>query len=504
MKFIIFSFLLIPLTLWSQTDECPKSGEIISSTFEKVSSDIAKNEYVRKGTILIPSTSKFEGMLKARLYDDFKVRTCVSKAFNYQQEVCENVPLDLALGLGNDLFKSFFDLKLTLLKRSELFAQNVSYSHGQSSTTRLEQAGEILNVLTRDALSGGIPKSWEKVTTLLAASVSEGFLNYALVDEITKTSSLKNQKTLGFIPMPGVTLKEGKGNGKILPLFDLSISVDVRTNLIKKLLVGVPSRSAEDLSRTFIEFAASNGVPSTWDQFVLMLKFSMTKGAISEEVFNKVTIGFETNNRSKLGFELVAVKCQIENRTKYTNIIDVKNVRKFTREVISNFQLTIANAPLVGTESEKIFVIFDGLTPIRIESDERFNSYRIVNQITENGIVRMNVTGTRKMVTPENSINAEVLHQGNHINLRIQDRAFNPLVKGKTYAEIEFFEKIPLWKDKKLATQLIEIKDGFLNTILSKVALTKPSRKAYVKISLKIVGSPYYSSNKSEVLEFKE
>jgi len=499
-------FIILSLSVQAQTlpaSQCPTPNVLISRDYVGLTSETISQRFERQGTELIPTQAEFAGLIKSRIFKVYEDHLCIAKIYSYQQKVCNDVAPDLALGRGNDKYRSLFDLNLTLLKRSEIFSTTVKYGVETNQPARFNTASEIVKHLTRLASTSKIPNSWESFSLMLKKIVEEGFITQAEFDEITTINANINIRQLGFMPLEGIQFNEGKGNGKLAVLFDLNITLVHRAALIRKTIHGVSDKASMELAKSFIDFATVNGIPANWSQFVLMMKDAVTKNALTEVEFLHITQELEMMNRENLGFEINYFVCKMENRVHYYNTIEVEQKKEFSEEVFKNYRLFVKNAPLLKGENEYPEIQFHGIKGMSILPTQTFNSYTVESSL-EGEVVIINLMGVRKKVTPPNTLFAKVLHAGKKINVNLQNTGFNPLIGGKVVAEVHFFEKIVLMRDRKLAEKTFELKDGNLTAFSPEVLMTKPSRTAYVQVYLKIEGSPYYNDSFSDYREYKE
>ena len=504
----LFALLLILSSVAVQAqvlpqNQCPQAGVLLSRDYLGLAGETTRSVYDRQGTHEIPTQAEFAGNLKARVFKVYSERFCVTKVHNYQQQVCADVHPDLALGRGSDAFRSLFDLNITLLKRADMFSRMVRYAIGANEATRLTTANEAVKHLTRLASVSGIPKTWDAFVATLKQIVAEGFMTQAEFDDIATVNVAHNRRNLGFDPMPGVQYNEGKGNGKLQKIFDLSMSVQHRAAMIRTTFQGVTPAASQNLAKSFVEFASVNGIPSTWGQVVLMFRDSTAKNAISAAELANITENLEMNNRANLGFEINYFTCKIESRQHHYNAVDEVRKNEFHEEKSQNFRLFVTAAPLLRNERESVEVLFHSLNGLSVSPSQSYNNFT-VEQSAEGEIAIFKLTGARKQVTPPNSIHAEVLKNSGKVNINLQNTEFNPLVGGKVVVEVHFYEKVVLVKDKYLGVQTFELTDGNMKAFTPNVKMIKASRPVYVQLYMKYVGSPYYNENKSEFKEFRK
>lgn len=505
----VFGFIVLAVSgqvLAQQTlppSQCPTPNVMLSREYIGLASETVGQNFSRQGTNAIPKEAEFSGILKARIFKVYEERTCVPKTLSYQQKVCSDVPAGIALGRGNDTYRSLYDLNITLLRRADIFSRSLRYGVNTAQAARLNTANEVVKNLTRLASNNGIANTWESFVATIKKIQAEGFITQAEYDDLLVTNGSFNRAALGFNPLAGVQYNEGRGNGKLGNLFDLSQPAARRAGLIRATISGVSTPASHLLATSFVSFASVNGVPSNWNQFVLLMRDAVAKNAISQVEFINIVEELEYQNRASLGYDINFFVCNMENRLHYFNAVEVNRRNEFNSEVSKNFRLTVASAPLLAGESETHSVNFHGLNGLSVGADQDYNSFNV--EKTEQGEISVyKLTGVRKKVNLPNNIVAKVLHEGKKVNVALQNTAFNPLIGGKVIVEVHFWEKVVILKDKDLGIKNFELVDGNMTTFTPNIAMIKASRPAYVEVKVKIVGSPYYNENLSGMREFKE
>lgn len=483
--------------------QCPVPNVLLSRDYVGLSSESVDQSLRREGNSSIPLTSEFSGTLKARVYKVFEERSCVPQTYSYQLKVCTDISPELALGRGNDLYRSFYDLNITTIKRADMFARTVRFGVNAPQSARLNTASELVRSMTRLASVNGVASSWEGFVATIKKIQAEALITQADYDDLVVINGEFNRNALGFKPLAGVQSTEARGNGKLGNLFDLNAAAARRAGLIRATIAGVSTPASHLLAASFISFASVNGIPSTWNQFVLLMRDAVAKNAISPLEFVNITEELEFQNRANLGFDINFFTCRMENRLHYYNSVAVNKRNEFNSEVSKNFRLSVVNGALLSGEREIHLVSFHGLNGLSISTDQEFNSYGV--EKTEEGDVTVyKINGARRRVSVPNSIVATVLHAGKKVDVALQNTAFNPLIGGKVVVEVHFFEKVVILKDKDLGIKTFEVIDGNKATFAANIAMIKATRPAYVEVRMKIVGSPYYNEGYSSVKEFKE
>lgn len=493
--------LLLSFPAFAQRrDECPRPGLVLNTNYIGETSSTDTNIHRRIGGADIPLSASFVGGVRSQIYKNYRDQVCASEAYQFSEKICNRISPDVALGRGNQILRSLFDLNLSTLQRSENFQRNLKYQTGASSTDRFESSRQIISLLARQAAVKGIPRSFEEFSAMLQTGVAEGAISQFLVDDIITANGGANKRALGFVPMDGAIVRENAGNGRLQELFDLGITPEHRAKRIEKLITGVTPAIAKVLSRTIIVFASNNGIPSNWKQFAAMMKDARDTNNISDFDYRQVVIENEDVNRNALGFELNAEVCRIETSTRYSNVIrDV--LRKVTdREVSRQYQIAVNNAPVVGGEEEVFTVVFDGFSEPVLNAPSRLNSYRI-SQTIDNGVIKFQLDGNRNKVRPSNSLVVKLKVDGKISTLNIQDTNFNSRVSSKVKVKVMFYNDRFLASSKLLGTETYELTDGSLRTI---VAAIRDKKVDFVKVFMMYENSPYYSDEYSDEIKAKD
>ena len=501
MKKSLGLILLLSLPAMAQRmNECPVPGQILNTEYTGETSDHVSTSHQRQGDHNIPSVASFNGGLRTRIYKNFQDRVCRSESYIHQERVCDRISPDLALGRGNEILKSLYNLHNSTLKRADIFARSVRFQSVNTAAERLESARLVVTALAKDAALRGIPRSFEEFTAILQGAVAEGSLQQFLVDEIIMLNAEANKRALGFLPLPGAIVNEGRGNGRLNNLFDLGLSPEHRAKRIEKLITGATPRVARALSQSIIIFASVNGIPSNWNQFELMMRDAKLKGDISERDFQAITIDNEDVNRNALGFDIDAKVCRIENQTRYQNVIRVQHRKNLDREVSHNYQINVSGAPLVNGESESFSVYYDGFKAPTLGLTDAFNSYR-TSQSIEGNTIKFNLEGTRKKVKPTNTLSVKLNRSGKVSTLQIQNTNFNPKVAQKVTVQVKFYNDRFLRSSKHLGTETYELTDGNLKVITAKI---RNKEVDFVQVSMQVSGSSFFNNEFSDEIKAKD
>ncbi len=499
----ILVFLTATGAMAQRLDQCPRAGVVLSSQFVRMQGENANIQHVRVGGAQIPTAYNVSGNIVANTYRLMQERLCVEEQYTHQERICNDIHPDLAFGRGNGLLQSFFDLRLNPLTRAENFSRNVRYTMELTPRDRLETARQILSAITTTVAENGTPRSWAEFSGVINKAVTDGLITLFIADEITKIHAIHNRQLLGYEPMQGVTVTENRGNGQLGRALNLGLSPDTRARLLKDLINGLSPRDAQVVNRTFVEFSAANGIPSSWQQFELMILDSVIKGALTPKDQRRITVDNEEMNRRALGFEMSIVRCFIENQRRIVNVIQDRQRPDFAGSVTRRYEINVANAPLVNGEQEAFSVNFDGLSAVRVSLPSQYNSYAI-NQTEDAAGIKIVANGTRMKVTPANTLVVSYKRQDKTSSFEMQYPQFNEKVGPKIIVKVVFWDAGGLFgigRDKELGAETYEITNGNMNKITAKIQNKKVD---YVKISMQIVGSAYHDSNFSEEIKLKD
>lgn len=503
MKMLLVSMLTLSVSAFAQDHQCAKPGEVLRREFVKVRGDLVTSAFYRQGNDSIPTDGVMRGELKTKTFRVFEETFCQATQQAYIEETCTPVSIGEARGRGNANLKALYDLNVSMLKRAELFARTVRYFSEQVPAERLEFARQIVQILGKNAAVDGIPQSWESFSGVLLKAVAAGEIPQSVVNEITTLNAEKNKATLGFKPVADVKFTEGKGNGKLQRFFNLDLTLTSRSKLIRDTLEGVNDVTSQKLSMSFIQFASANGVPESWDQFVVMMKDAVTSKVISEEDMKMIVESNEELNRSRLGFDLTAKICKQENRIRVVNLLNKRASEDFLADVAKKFEITLTSGALLAGEKEDYKVYYDGTAKVGLNYTNTYNSYAVSTYTDKENIVKIAVVGTRNKITPPNMAAVQLVRNGKILNLRLQNKAFNPKIGGKVIVKVDFYEEIALWPDFKLGSRVMELTSGEWAAFNTNVQARRLNRKVRLDVSVQISGTAYYNESFSQVLEYK-
>lgn len=501
MKFTLSAILLMSsmnMAIAQQRDECPRPGLIQSKEIDMTGVE-ESNSHQRIGSANIEETFSVKGSLRTRIFRNFVDRVCVEKPYVETKEVCEPVPVDVALGRGNATLRGIYNLGVNLSDRARDFASNIKYSDYKNSTERLAEAMSIVRVLSNAAMMRGLPRSMDDVAQVLNEAMTRGEISYAVMEEITVTYRAYNENALGFRPLPGVRVNQGTGNGRLNTVFDFGQTPQTRATRLQQILIGVPSRAAMELSNSFISYASMNGIPNSWDGLVLMLRNSVAQRVITEGDLQMITVQYEDVNRANLGFEVSAEACRMAQINRSYNVVEVRNRQEMARTVTQPYEINIQSAPLLAGEKESMVLTTNGLRNLDLRLNSSFNKYQ-VKGIEQGGVMKFTVVGSRLAVEPPNTLKVKFDRRGDILNIRVANTGYNPKIGGKVMITVRYINGGFL-SDKTLGTETYEL-DG--NRELVQTAKFRNKEVDFVKVSMQIIGSPYYSQKASDEVKAKD
>lgn len=484
-------------------NQCPRAGVVLSSEFMRMTGDLANIQHVRLGTSAIPTVYNVSGNIVANTYRLMRETVCVEESYTHQERICNDIHPDLAFGRGNQLINGFFDLRLNPLTRAENFSRNVRYNMELPARDRLEIARQVLTAITGTVAEAGQPRSWMEFSGLLNKAVTDGLITLHLADEITKVHAIQNRQHLGFNPLEGVTVTENRGNGSLSRALNLGVSPDSRARMLKDMINGLSPRDAQTCAQSFVQFAAANGIPHSWQAFELMIQDSVVKGVLTAKDQRRITVDNEEMNRRSLGFEMSIIQCHIENQRRIVNVIQERQRPDFAQAITKRYEISVTNAPLVNGEQESVNVSFDGLNPMRVGLSSSYNEYA-VSQAEDAAGIKYTATGSRKKITPANTLQVSYKRKDKTSSFDIQYPQFNEKVAPKILVKVVFYDAGGLFgigRDKELGAEVYEITNGNMNKIVAKIQNKKVD---YVKVSMQIVGSAYHNSDFSEEIKLKD
>lgn len=500
MKFTLSAILLMSsmMAFAQQRDECPRPGIIQSKEVDMTGAE-ESNSHQRIGSANIEDSFSLKGSIRTRIFRNFVDRVCVEKPYVENREVCEPVSVDVALGRGNATLKGIYNLSVSLLNRAQSLASNLKYSDYKPSNDRLAEAMSMVQALSNAAAMRGLPRSMDDLAQVLNEAMRRGEISYSVLEEVTVTYRAYNENVLGFRPLPGVRVNQGTGNGRLNTIFDFSQTPQTRASRLQQLIVGVPSRAALALSNSFISYASMNGIPNSWDGLVLMIRNAVSQNVITEGDLQMMTVQYEDVNRSNLGFEVSAEACRMSQVTRSFNVIEVRNRQEVARTVTMPYEINIQSAPLLAGEKESMVLTTNGLRNLDLRLNSSFNRYQ-VKGTEQGGVMKFTVVGQRLQVTPPNTLKVKFDRRGDILNIRVANPGYNPKIGGKVVVKVRYIDG-GFFKDKTLGTEVLEL-DG--SREIAKTADFRNKDVDFVKVSMQIIGSPYYSQEASDEVKAKD
>lgn len=483
---------ILPLLLLPQlgqgkdpVDECLKPGEVISRSFSHLQGDPVEYKFSRAGKSKISQDFEFTQNLRTIVYSVYKEIFCEKKSYSKQIEKCELIERDVALGHGNAVFKSFFDARTPLARRSSLFARKVDFALSWENSQRLALANDIVKEFVNWMIqNGSLPKGQHDYREMIQTLVEKNILSLEIADELVRQ---RNLSVLGLVPPKGVQITEGTGNDLFFQLFDFRLSIHERARLVKENLKGgnFDVLKAKEIANHLILFANTNGVPESWDQFILMFQYMVQQRVISENLYKSFLNTNEFSNREVFGFQIEAKICKMETIWDHYNKVSERATREFNERSEVKVTLTGSSAPILSGENENFEVSYNGVTKPQLRVQSRFNTYNLTDNWSKsrNESISFSATGKRKQVSPANTLEAQLIYENRSMMLNIRDKFLHPEVLTGTTVEVEVFEKRPLWFDKKIKTLNLALTSSQQSFSLN---VTKPrNNKVYARIRLK-------------------
>ncbi len=501
MKFTLSAILLMSsmtMAFAQQRDECPRPGIIQSKEMDMTGIE-ESNSHQRLGSASIDETFSVKGSIRTRIFKNYVDRVCVAKPYVENREVCEPVPTDVALGRGNATLRNVYNLGVSLLDRAQNFASNVKYSDYKNSNERLSEAMSVVRALSNAAMVRGLPTSMDDLALVLNEAMKRGEISYSVMEEITVTFRAYNENALGFRPLPGVRVKQGTGNGRLNAIFDFTQTPQTRANMLQQLIIGVPSRAAMALSNSFISYASMNGIPNSWDGVVLMMRNAVSQNVITEGDLQMMTVQYEDVNRKNLGYEVSAEACRMTEINRSYNVVEVRNRQELARTVTMPYEINIQGAPLLAGEKESMVLTTNGLRNLDLRLNSSYNRYQ-VKGVEQGGVMKFSVTGSRLAVRPPNTLKVKFDRRGDILNIRVANPGYNPKIGGKVVIKVRYING-GMFNDKTLGTETLEL-DG--SREIAKTADFRNKEVDFVKVSMQIIGSAYYSQEASEEVKAKD
>lgn len=503
-KLLLTTLAILSTNAFSETrqNECDRIG-FMDKTFTGKTSTTSTLQSTRVGDSSIPENITFEGIFNVQLFNNFTIRTCDNESYSHREVICKTIDIDLAIGRGNEKFKSLFNIKTTKLDRAELLSNLLKYNINDSSITKREIALKIINALEDVANQKNIPNSWSNVENILKNIHAQGILTDETFQDITLNYLAANKEALGLVARENTKITEDQGNDILNALFLLNNSIETRTQIIKLKIPGIAKEHADDFAKFAVNFASTNGIPNSWTEFELLVTAAKEAQTITE---GEATNVLEKNDhliQKNLGLERHAKECKEENLTDHYLAIKTNEEVTPAETITKVLSAAVINAPLLTGEKEEFRFSYDGLTPVKVSSLNIYNQYSITSDEANSSDTKIaiNLNGTRmKIEAPPLKSSARILRTQNRLDLNYQLNGYNPKIHGEAEVEVEFYKPVPFWLDKKIGTYTFKVSD--LNTITYPANIAYDSGKTpYVKIKVRLLNSRFYNNEWSSTQE---
>ncbi len=236
--------------------------------------------------------------------------------------------------------------------------------------------------------------------------------------------------------------------------------------------------------------------PRTWTEFCA--EISKADMQIQNGLTKEITVKHGDENKKNLGF---TSEKQCETRYRRDTVLKPTVKKEFYDAKTLNFRVFIEKGHLLNGEREYFRMTYDGFKPsLRIDSN--FNTYTILPPHEEGNQVIYDVLGSRRHVSPINSLSILASNNSGEMALKITDTAFDPELgkdAGEAIAEVTLYQYRWLgFFNKSLGTIQISLSKNNRETIANSHMRPEPGSHVYAYYKLKRVDSSYYSNNPSE------
>lgn len=476
------------------SDQCSHAGELLSRNFDKLKGKVVNESISRVGSKKVPSTLNVKKKISSTVYKIYTESFCAEKSYTVQVNRCNEVDLDTALGRGNKNFRNLFNIRVPVSRRIKLLLSLTNLRKDLPSVDRVELSKNVIQEMVAwSVLSGEYPKSKQTFLEMSSKMLADRVIGQKSYNEF---SSQKVLNLFGFVSPANVIVNENEGNEFFYNLFDFSLSIYERANLIKENLAGIDrsSRVAEALAKDFILFANTNGVPSSWNDVILMLLKAKENGALFNSEFDKIVNSYEKRNRKLFGFEQSAEICFLENQIRTRNIISQRKVKEFYQVKDVTVELKVTSASLLPGEKEKFIISFNGLKAPELKVKSYFNNYSKKTVDLDDKKFLIEAKGKRIPMNPKNTLEAKLSKLNGDLVVDFLD-TFRPrsILDGKVSVEIEVYEVRTLWFDKKIATRKLIFSESSEKVYLN--IKSRSAKKVYVKYRISRSGRFFSSKN---------
>lgn len=231
--------------------------------------------------------------------------------------------------------------------------------------------------------------------------------------------------------------------------------------------------------------------PRSWREFVRSIEDA--DDTYQTGFSYEVLVTYKKNNLINLGY-LVEGQCGYVIKKRLRRV----PVKVFHRSESRSYEIRINNAPLLTAEKESFTVSFDGFDD-SIHFRSAYNDYQ-VDRWTTNDKVVFELTGSRKLVRPDNTLSATASSSTGKLQVRVSDAAFDKdVLRGTTRTIVgKVYVDRSGWKSNKHIADFAQpLNNDSATTLIEDLGVQVPQERILIVYSIQHQGSRYYSSEPS-------
>jgi hypothetical protein len=503
MKLGILLLIVLSFSALAQREprnECHRPGEVLERRYLGLVSESQSNVVSHKGKDLVgTANASFENSYE--IFKRYEVVRCEQKTFYREVTRCTPVDLDTALGRGNRVFKELFDTYLSTLERGKLLNENLTYLRDMYKDDRFEISINLAKFYLKYTAEKSIPKSWNTFIEMNRKALDRSIISQEAFMDISKNYIEENKEVFGFSVPDDVKIIEGKGNENLSDLFDLSLSLTTRANIIKRQIKGISNTDyTRRLARELVILASDNGAPRSWAEFSLFIKEASERDVISKAMYKHIITEFEEQNREFLGFTVKAQRCTRVRVPYQVNQIETHFSKRSYKTVQASFEVSINNAPLMASEAQSFRIEFDGLAKIpKVSVNSKYNRFavaKIVNHLGDRFSIEFNGV-ERVKVNPFNTVSAKLVKTATgKYSVKFTDKFFDQDYQEKTIVHVTVYRSKFLSRER-LKSFTVDLSNTSSITNFDFIQTVYKNKKVYLEYSISRSDSAYFNTSQS-------
>lgn len=336
--------------------------------------------------------------------------------------------------------------------------------------------------IVRDGYFRTKPRSWREFQEeIRRADNQPDSLGYTRT--VLETYGDLNRRNLGYVDHE----PDSSGNGDWRGYWDASHQE--RPRRLAQAVRGL----GEAAARAVVNSGALSQVPRNWRDFADRI---MEADRRAEMGFSyEVLVRYGRENATSLGY-YDSNGCSFE--TSSVRLMKVETVRELDHRAEQALEFNVESAPLLSGESESFTLSFNGFDS-NLNIDSSFYTYKVDRKTDSSGALVFSARGTRRSVTPQNSVVAIPRNVSGHLHFDLSDAAFDAeasSLMGELVVKMEFYQSRFLF-DKKIGETEVRLPAGTASLHVDAGVVPEKGAKIYADYSVRRLGSNLFNNQSS-------